>query len=50
MKVLIIYYSQTGNTGKIARAIKSGIEPLVEECDLVGNIGRLREIVGDDDQ
>ena len=35
MKVLIIYYSQTGNTGKIARAIKSGIEPLVEECDLL---------------
>ncbi len=35
MKVLIIYYSQTGNTGRIARAIQSGMKPLVDQCDLV---------------
>ena len=34
MKVLIIFYSQTGNTALIARAINKGIEPLVEQCDL----------------
>ena len=35
MDTLIIYYSQTGNTAKIARAIEKGIKPLVERCDLV---------------
>jgi len=35
MKVLIIYYSQTGNTGRIARAIQRGMKPLVDQCDLV---------------
>lgn len=35
MKVLIIFYSQTGNTAKIARAIESGVTPLVDQCDLV---------------
>lgn len=35
MNVLIIYYSQTGNTRKIARAIGDGITPLVERCDLI---------------
>ena len=35
MKSLIIYYSQTGNTRKIARAIQWGMEPRVDQCDLV---------------
>ena len=35
MKVLVIYYSQTGNTAKIAQAIRKGIAPLVDGCDLM---------------
>ena len=34
MKSLIVYYSQTGNTGKIARAIHRGLARHVERCDL----------------
>jgi flavodoxin/Fe-S-cluster-containing hydrogenase component 2 len=34
MKSLIIYYSQTGNTMKIARAIHKGASQLVEQCDI----------------
>ena len=40
MKTLIVYYSQTGNTAKIARAIGEGIRPLVETCDLA----RIKEV------
>ncbi len=35
MKCVIIYYSQTGNTKKVARAIHKGIAPLVSRCDLI---------------
>ena len=35
MDTLIIFYSQTGNTAKIAHAIEKGIKPLVERCDLM---------------
>ena len=34
MKTLIIYYSQTGNTQKIARAIRDGIREAGSEADL----------------
>jgi flavodoxin/NAD-dependent dihydropyrimidine dehydrogenase PreA subunit len=39
-KSIIIYYSQTGNTQKIAEAIYVGMSPQVEQCD----IRRLTEI------
>jgi flavodoxin/NAD-dependent dihydropyrimidine dehydrogenase PreA subunit len=35
MKSLIIYYSQTGNTKKIARAINKGLSQMVNQADLV---------------
>jgi len=35
MKGIIIYYSQTGNTRKIARAIHKGTSQLADQCDLV---------------
>jgi flavodoxin/NAD-dependent dihydropyrimidine dehydrogenase PreA subunit len=35
MKSLIIYYSQTGNTRKIARAIHKGMDQVMEQCDIV---------------
>jgi flavodoxin/NAD-dependent dihydropyrimidine dehydrogenase PreA subunit len=35
MKSLIIYYSQTGNTRKIARAIHKGMSQVAEQCDIV---------------
>jgi flavodoxin/Fe-S-cluster-containing hydrogenase component 2 len=35
MKSIIIYFSQSGNTKKIAHAIWKGMNPLVERCDLV---------------
>ncbi len=35
MKGIIIYYSQTGNTKKIARAIHKGMSEMTEQCDLV---------------
>src|SRR3989304_5403172 len=34
MRSLILYYSQTGNTRKIARAIYKGMSPLLEQCDI----------------
>jgi flavodoxin/NAD-dependent dihydropyrimidine dehydrogenase PreA subunit len=35
MKSLIVYYSQTGNTEKAARAIHKGLSPLVEKADII---------------
>jgi ferredoxin len=35
MKCLIVFFSQTGNTKAIARAVHKGIEPFVDECHLV---------------
>jgi len=35
MKSLVVYYSQTGNTKKIARAIHKGMGSLLEQCDIV---------------
>ena len=34
MKSIVIYYSQTGNTKKIAEAIHSGMSQLAEKCDI----------------
>ncbi|MCP3940348.1 MAG: hypothetical protein GY710_02565 [Desulfobacteraceae bacterium] len=34
MKSIIIYYSQTGNTKKIAKAIHDGMNQLSEKCDI----------------
>lgn len=36
MKVLIIYFSQTGGTKKIAEKIKEGIKKSSNDCDIVG--------------
>ncbi|MDD5700981.1 MAG: flavodoxin domain-containing protein [Dehalococcoidales bacterium] len=35
MKCIVIYFSQTGNTEKIARAIQTGIMSITGHCDLV---------------
>lgn len=35
MKCVVIYYSQTGNTEKIARAIQSGVKQTGSDCDIV---------------
>ena len=35
MKCIVIYYSQTGNTEKIAKAIQIGIKSITKRCDLV---------------
>lgn len=35
MNCLVLYYSQTGNTAKIARAVHQGAGQLVDQCDLV---------------
>ncbi|GAF79205.1 unnamed protein product, partial [marine sediment metagenome] len=35
MKSIIIYYSQTGNTKKVARAIYKGMSQFVEQCAIV---------------
>jgi flavodoxin/NAD-dependent dihydropyrimidine dehydrogenase PreA subunit len=35
MKCVVIYYSQTGNTEKIAQAIQQGIKSATKHCDLV---------------
>jgi len=40
MKSIVIYYSQTGNTKKIAEAIHAGMSELSEECD----IARLQDV------
>ena len=34
MKCLIVYFSQSGNTQRMARAIHSGIAPVVDLCDI----------------
>ena len=34
MKAIVIYFSQTGNTEKVARAIQAGIEQVSSHCDL----------------
>jgi len=34
MKSLVVYYSQTGNTKKVARAIHKSMSKLVEQCDI----------------
>jgi ferredoxin/flavodoxin len=39
-KSIVIYYSQTGNTKKIAQAIHSGIKQMGEQCD----IARLKDV------
>ena len=35
MKGIIIYYSQTGNTKKIARAIHKGVSHIADQCEIV---------------
>ena len=32
---IVIYFSQTGNTEKVAKAIRSGIESVTGQCDIV---------------
>jgi flavodoxin/ferredoxin len=44
VKSIIIYYSQSGNTKKVARAIHKGMGPLTEQCDIVP----VKEIKPDD--
>ena len=34
MKSIVIYFSQTGNTEKVARAIQAGITQVTAQCDL----------------
>lgn len=40
MKSIIICYSQTGSTGKVARAIQKGIQELNGQCD----IAKIKEV------
>lgn len=35
MKCAVIYFSQTGNTEKIARAIQSGVKEIAGHCDIL---------------
>ena len=35
MKGIIVFFSLTGNTKKIARAIHKGMSPLMKQCDIV---------------
>jgi ferredoxin len=44
LKSIVIYYSQTGNTKKIAQAIQQGVAQQAGQCD----IARLREIKPED--
>jgi flavodoxin/ferredoxin len=44
MKTLIVYFSLTGNTQKIARAVFSGIKSLGVDCDIC----KLKEVKGQD--
>lgn len=44
MKSIVIYYSQTGNTKKIAQAIHTGMSELSEQCD----IARLQDVDTED--
>ena len=34
MKRIVIYYSQTGNTRKVAKAIRKGMEQNAGQCDI----------------
>jgi len=34
MKSVVIYYSQTGNTEKVAQAIQGGIQSVAGQCDI----------------
>ncbi len=43
MKVLIAYYSQTGNTETIAYAIREGIVPAVDQCD----VAKVKDLTAD---
>ena len=40
MKSIVIYFSQTGNTEKIALAIQAGIKHISGQCD----IARLQDV------
>lgn len=44
MKSIVVYYSQTGSTKKIAQAIHKGMSALSEKCD----IARLQDVVSED--
>lgn len=44
MKCVVIYYSQTGNTRKVARAIQKGMNRVAGQCDIVP----LKEITASD--
>src|ERR1039457_72316 len=35
VKAIIVYFSQTGNTERIAKAIQTGIKQATSQCDLV---------------
>ena len=35
MKCVVIYFSQTGNTEKIARAIQTGVKQIADHCDIL---------------
>ena len=35
MKAIIVYFSQTGNTEKVAMAIKKGVTKIADKCDIV---------------
>ena len=41
MKSIIIYYSLTGNTRKIAKAIYQGVSEVSEKCD----IAKMKEVI-----
>jgi len=47
MKCVIVYFSQTGNTEKIAQAIRVGVETAADHCDILpikdANPGRLHD-------
>jgi flavodoxin/NAD-dependent dihydropyrimidine dehydrogenase PreA subunit len=40
MKCIIVYFSQSGNTKKMAYAIRSGIQPFVEHCE-IGHLDKI---------
>jgi ferredoxin len=44
MKSIVVYYSQTGNTREIARAVRAGLGGSAGECD----IARLRDVTNED--
>ncbi len=43
-KGIVIYYSQTGNTKRIAEAITAGMKKAIEEC----NMKTLKEVTAED--